>query len=184
MVLEYIVSQKDSNKTIKDFLLGKNISHRLLLTLKVNQAIFCNDVSVFTNHIINVGDKITLDLNYEEEADNIVASPIDLNIIYEDDCLLILNKPPHMPVHPSLHYYDTSLSNGVKYYFDKIGLKKKIRPVNRLDKDTSGLVIFAKNEYVQENLIMQMKSKQFQKEYIAVVDGILDEKKRNNKCTH
>ena len=62
------------------------------------------------------------------------------------------------------------------------GLKKKIRPVNRLDKDTSGLVIFAKNEYIQEDLIKQMKSNQFSKEYIAVVDGILQEKKRNYKC--
>ena len=61
-------------------------------------------------------------------------------------------------------HYDNSLSNGVKYYFDTIGLNKKIRPVNRLDKDTSGIVIFAKNEYIQECLISQMKKNLFKKE--------------------
>lgn len=64
------------------------------------------------------------------------------------------------------------------------GLKKKIRPVNRLDKDTSGLVIFAKNEYTQEELIHQMKTNQFKKEYIAVVQGVIEQKKRNYKCSY
>lgn len=63
---------------------------------------------------------------------------------------------------------------GVKYYFETINLKRKIRPVNRLDKDTSGIVIFAKNEYVQESLIRQMKSNDFKKEYIAFLDGIVE----------
>lgn len=75
-----------------------------------------------------------------------------------------------------MHYYENSLSNGIKYYFKEIGLKKKIRPVNRLDKDTSGLVVFAKNEYVQECLVRQMQTKDFKKEYIALSDGILEQK--------
>ena len=94
--------------------------------------------------------------------------------LYEDDFLLIVNKPPHLPVHPSILHYEDSLSNGVKYYFNRINLKKKIRPVNRLDKDTSGIVIFAKNEYIQECLIKQMKSNIFKKYYIAILDGILE----------
>ena len=100
-----------------------------------------------------------------------------LNIIYEDDYLLILNKPAGIAIHPSaLHFYDT-LSNGVKYYFDIMGIHKKIRIVNRLDKDTSGIVIFAKNEYVQELLSLQMKSNSFKKEYIGVLEGILETSK-------
>ena len=66
------------------------------------------------------------------------------------------------------------MSNGLKFYFESIGLKRKVRPVNRLDKDTSGLIIFAKNEYVQESLIRQMKTNEFKKEYIAVVSGSLE----------
>lgn len=75
-----------------------------------------------------------------------------------------------------MHYND-SLCNGVKFYFDSIGLKKKIRPVNRLDLNTSGLIIFAKCEYIQECLIKQMANNIFVKEYLAIVDGIFE-----NKC--
>ena len=71
-----------------------------------------------------------------------------------------------MPIHPSMEHYTDSLSNGVKTYFDSIHLHKKIRPVNRLDKDTSGIVVFAKNEYAQENF------KPICKEYIAIINGI------------
>ena len=81
-----------------------------------------------------------------------------------------------MPIHPSMDHFEDSLSNGVRFYFDKIGLKKKIRPVNRLDKDTSGLVVFAKNEYVQECLVRQMKTNEFKKEYITICSGIFEEK--------
>lgn len=98
---------------------------------------------------------------------------MNLDIIYEDDAYLVVNKPANIAIHPSCLHYDNSLSNGVKFYFDSIGLKKKIRPVNRLDKDTSGVVIFAKNEYIQECLIRQMKHNLFIKEYICVLDGIL-----------
>lgn len=99
-----------------------------------------------------------------------------LDIVYEDNCFLILNKPSGIAVHPSMLHYDNSLSNGVKYYFDKNNLHKKIRPVNRLDFDTSGLIIFAKNEYVQECLIRQMANNEFSKKYLAIVEGIFDSK--------
>ena len=106
---------------------------------------------------------------------------MDLDIIYEDDGLLIVNKPPFLAVHPSMLHYSDSLSNGVRFYFDSIGLKKKIRPVNRLDKNTSGIVIFAKNEYIQESLIRQMENGVFTKEYLAIVVGDMSSlKKRNN----
>ena len=74
-------------------------------------------------------------------------------------------------------HYENSLSNGVKYYFNSINLKRKIRPVNRLDKNTSGIVIFAKNEYIQECLVKQMKLGLFKKEYIALLKGNIKENK-------
>jgi len=103
---------------------------------------------------------------------------MDLDILYEDDGMLIVNKPPFIPVHPSMEHYEDSLSNGVKYYFNSINLKRKIRPVNRLDKNTSGIVIFAKNEYIQECLVKQMKSGTYEKIYLALVDGIIDKEKQ------
>ena len=122
------------------------------------------------------GDTITINFDYEEDNSNIIPTKMNLNIIFEDDWLLVVNKPAGIAIHPSvLHYYD-SLCNGIKFYFDKIGLKKKIRPVNRLDLNTSGLVVFAKCEYIQEYLINQMKNNQFKKEYLAVCNGFFDKK--------
>lgn len=88
--------------------------------------------------------------------------------------MLVLNKPAGMPIHPSALHFEDTLSNGVKYYFDVMGIHRKIRIVNRLDKDTSGIVIFAKNEYIQEMLTLQMRNNSFSKEYIGVLKGILE----------
>ena len=83
------------------------------------------------------GDKISFLIDFEEDNSNIVPTKMDLQIIYEDDAFIVMNKPSNIPVHPSMLHYENSLSNGVRYYYDTIGLKKKIRPVNRLDKNTS-----------------------------------------------
>ena len=174
MILTYIVDSE--NITLKAFLKQHYFSNRLLVKLKNKNAVFCNGINIYMDYILSLNDKITVNLNYEEENDNIVPTKMNLDIIYEDDSYIIINKPSGIAVHPSCRHYETSLSNGIKYYFVQIGLNKKIRPVNRLDKDTSGLVIFAKNEYVQECLIQQMKTHVFQKWYIALLDGILKEK--------
>ena len=102
---------------------------------------------------------------------------LDIDLIDSNEAMLVLNKPSGISTHPSILHFEDSLSNGVKYYFDSIGLHKKIRPVNRLDLHTSGLIIFAKNEYIQECLIKQMENNTFKKEYHAIVIGHLDNKK-------
>lgn len=176
MILYYTVCKK--NLTI-DYILKNelNISSRLRLKLINNNSIFLNDVLVDTRKIVNINDIIKIDLNYKEDNSNIVPVKMNLDIIYEDDGLLIINKPSGIPTHPSILHFENSLSNGVKYYFNSINLHKKIRPVNRLDLHTSGLIIFAKNEYIQECLINQMNNNTFKKEYLAIVNGILEIKK-------
>ena len=178
MILNYTIKNTDNYITVKEVLKAYfNISDRLLLRLKNSKSIFLNNLPTYVSKQVNANDTVTVIIDFIEESPNIVPTKINLNIIYEDDCYLIINKPTHIPVHPSILHYDNSLSNGVKYYFDSIGLKRKIRPVNRLDKDTSGLVIFAKNEYIQECLVRQMKSKELKKTYIAICDGIFEKKK-------
>lgn len=172
MELEYVVTNNDNNKIVKDILLSKfQISHRLLVTLKRKNSIYLDDIPTFVYQKVNVGNKISVSFSYEEDNSNIVPKKMSLDIIYEDNCYIVVNKPAGIPVHPSMAHYEDSLSNGIRFYFDSIGLKKKIRPVNRIDKNTSGLVIFAKNEYVQEALIRQMASNDFKKEYIAIIEG-------------
>ena len=176
MVLEYKVTE--NNKTINEIIRNEfNLSSRLFYKLIHNKRVFLNLMPIDTRQIAKIGDIITIDLDYDENNSNIVPLKMELNIIYEDDALLILNKPAGIAVHPSILHYDNSLANGVRYYFDSINLKKKIRPVNRLDFDTSGLIIFAKNEYVQENLIRQMQNNTFHKEYLCLAEGIFENSK-------
>lgn len=153
-----------------------HISDKLIVKLKNKKKILLNGKVSKMSSTIQLNDIIEFDLNYPEESENIIPTKMNLEIIFEDEALLIINKAPNTPVHPSTNHYEDSLSNGVKYYFNQINLNKKIRPVNRLDKDTSGIVIFAKNEYVQENLITQMKTGTFKKEYLAVLEGTLSQK--------
>lgn len=176
MILECKVTE--NNKTINEIIRNEfNLSSRLFYKLIHNREIYLNSSPVDTRQIAKIGDIIIIDLNYDEDNSNIVPLKMKLNIIYEDDALLILNKPAGIAVHPSILHYDNSLANGVRYYFDSINLKKKIRPVNRLDFDTSGLIIFAKNEYVQENLIRQMQNNTFHKEYLCLAEGIFENSK-------
>lgn len=156
------------------------ISSRLKNKLITNNLILCNGIFKDTRTIVNNGDIIEIILDFPEDNSNIIPTQMDLDIIYEDDYLLAVNKPAGIAVHPSMSHFADSLSNGVKFYFDTINLKKKIRIVNRIDLNTSGLVLFAKNEYIQEALIKAMANNSFKKTYLAVVDGIFTVKKRNN----
>lgn len=175
MELKYIVKENEKNKSVNEILLTNfNFSTRLLTKLIKDKNIYMNSFITDTRNTVTNGDIILLDFNYEEDNSNIVPTKMNLDIIYEDEWLLVVNKPAGIPIHPSRLHYEDSLSNGIKYYFDGINLKKKIRPVNRLDLNTSGLVIFAKCEYIQENFSKQMANDTFKKEYLCIVQGLLD----------
>ena len=173
MLLKYIVGDnKNLRSILKDEL---NISSRLFNKIK-NKYVFVNGEHAIYYKDLNVNDVVEVDFGYDDENyNNIVSNPnIKFEIVYEDEWLLIVNKGVNLPVHPSLNHYDISLSNGIRAYFDKISLNKTVRLVNRIDKDTTGLVVIAKCEYIQESLIKQMNDDSFIKEYIAIARGLVD----------
>ena len=174
MKLIYKIEQK--NCTLNNILQNNlKISSRLLYKLIKNNCISLNGKECDTRNIASPNDIITINFDYSEDNSNIVPTEMDLNIVFEDDWLLVVNKPSGIPIHPSMQHYTNSLSNGVKFYFDTINLHKKIRPVNRLDIGTSGIVIFAKCAYIHECLSVQMQKNIFSKEYLALVHGKLSE---------
>ncbi len=180
MILKYQVTSKDilEFKTINDILKKKlNFSTRLKNKIIQLEKVLYNDKFLNTNSNISIGDTISIDFSYPEDNSNIIPTKMPLDIIYEDKWFIVVNKPAGMPIHPSSTHIDNSLSNGIKNYFDKIKLNKKIRPVNRLDFDTSGLAIFAKCEYIQDMFSTQMSNNIFKKEYLCIVTNILKEKK-------
>ena len=103
------------------------LSDRLITKLKKANKIYLNDLQTYTKKSLTVGDTVSVLIDFEEDNSNIVASNIPLNIIYEDDYLLVINKPANVAIHPSILHFDNSLSNGVKFYFDKLGLKKELK---------------------------------------------------------
>lgn len=172
MNFKYIVNS-DKYSNVKELLKVEfKLSEKMIIKLKKEKRIFLNNSPVYVSAPLNINDVIQIDMDFVETADNIQPTQMNLKIIYEDEYLLILNKPAGLPIHPSANHFSDSLSNGVKYYFDTKNLAIKLRPVNRLDKDTSGIVIFAKHPYIQECLINQMKDKKFCKNYLALVSGI------------
>lgn len=144
MKLEYIV--KTTNyQTVKEVLKAHfHISDRLLLKLKRHNQIFVNGNPAFVHTPVCLNDCICADISFDEKSENILSTPMNLNLVFEDEAMLILNKPAGIPVHPSMAHFSDSLSNGVQFYFEKKKIHTKIRPVNRLDKDTSRSCYFCK----------------------------------------
>ena len=125
MRLAYVNSSKYSN--VKEVLKAEfSMSDRLLLKLKKLDKIYLNGNVTSVNHPVLENNLIECYLDYEEDNSNIVPTEMPLNIIYEDEAYIVVNKPAGIPVHPSMDHYTDSLSNGIAFYFNQIGLKKKI----------------------------------------------------------
>ena len=174
----FLISTRLLNKLKKSNLIYLNnipvAPNKPVLLQKSSSAIFINNIPVTLDSPVLPGDKVSFSMDFDEDSSNIIPVRMNLDIVYEDESFLIINKPANLAVHPTSYHFTDTLSNGVKYYFDSINLHKKIRIVNRLDRNTSGLIIIAKNEYVQEFLIRQMKTNNFIKKYIGIVEGTLE----------
>lgn len=171
----YIIGEEYSGKTIKEYLINQlSISHRTLVKLKRDSSILLNGEAAFVTKKLKTGDKLEIILS-DEESINIVPEAFDLDILYEDDYLIAINKPPNMPVHPTRGHFTGTLANALAYYYMNIGRSIKIRPINRLDKDTSGIVIFAKNPHIQ--YLMSKEEFTLSKKYIALVEGMVSKDK-------
>lgn len=164
-----------TNESVKNILKSKlKMSERLIRKIKLNDKLTCEGRCLKINDIIEAGNILTIDLNFEEESENIDSVEMPLDILYEDEWLIIINKPANMVVHPSVLHRTDSLASAVKFYLESKNEKIKMRFVNRLDKDTTGIVIFAKSEYIQEALAAQMQDGTLIKEYRAIVEGALE----------
>lgn len=171
MLLEYKTTEYDQNKSIKAILKKEfQISNRFLTKLKLNKKILINGQVAMVNDIPPCGSIIKVLIDFEE-TDEIIPQEGDIEILYEDEYFLAVNKPANIVVHPCSYHPDNTLANFVKAYLNNY---KKIRPINRLDKGTSGVVLFAKNEYIQE--LFKNISPRPKKEYIVITYGKWDEK--------
>lgn len=156
-------------ETVESFLYGKNISSRLLRKLYRDKAIYLNGRHVKGRKKLNKGDQILVSLPMEENE--IEAQEMDLEILYEDYDLLVINKSPNLVVHPTANTLENTLANGISYYYKTKGIKNKIRFINRLDMDTSGIILVAKNSFAHQQMALSFDNNEVDKTYLAIVEN-------------
>ena len=166
----------DKEEIVRDLLFRElGLSFGLLAKIKnIPNGLTQNGVPVFVTAKVNKGDEVRVILESGEDySENIFPEKLPLRMIYEDEDILILDKPAGMPVHPSKGHIRDSLANGIVGYYAEKGLKFTFRCVNRLDKDTSGLVAVAKNAYTHHKLTEQMNTGELKRTYLALAEGIV-----------
>jgi 23S rRNA pseudouridine1911/1915/1917 synthase len=174
--LEKKVEEEYEGVVIRDFLKEElGLSSRLIRGAALEKRILVNDKPVRMRYVLHKGDIVVVRLQ-RKESQNIIPEKMDLDIVYEDEDILILNKPPFLVVHPTRSYPNGTLANGVLNYFNESGQNCIVRLVSRLDMNTSGLIIIAKNQFAHMYLSKEMKENQLEKRYLAIVHGHLKEK--------
>ncbi len=174
-ILDYMVKPADKYIFLRDVLISHmQVSHSLLIKLKLQHKIMVNGQVTYTNYRLHAGDLVTVNITLDEQ-NHIVPEDIPLDIIYEDSDLLVINKPPGLAVHPSKGILKGTLANAVTHYWLQQGKSLLFRPINRLDKDTSGLILIGKSQYAHQAIFRQQKQGTIRRTYLAVVEGIIHE---------
>jgi len=172
-ILDYTFNPGDKYIYLREVLISHmQLSHSLLSKLKLQQKIRVNGQITFTNYKLQPGDQVTVNLDLEEN-NCIEPQYIPLDIVFEDEDFLLINKPPGMAVHPVKHIPDGTLANAVSYYWMQRGKFNLFRPINRLDKDTSGLILIGQSQYAHQAIFRQMKTGTIKRHYQALVEGVI-----------
>lgn len=168
------ISDKNEGVKLSNYLMYElKFSTRLRRKLIKQNAVLVNGNIEKNYYILKAGDVVEIILDADETQD-IEPEDIPVDVVFEDEDLVVVNKPPFMVVHPTKSHQDMTLANGVMNYFKKTGQKCIIRLVNRLDRDTSGLIIIAKSQFAHQAMAKKLDANEIEKYYIAVVEGFME----------
>ncbi len=168
-----IIDASYDGKMIKEIYKKEfGFSDRMVSKLKLNSGVVLNGEVVRVTKCVKTGD-VLLAIVPDEKSSNITPTNLPIDIVYQDEDIMLINKNPNMPVHPSQNNYTNTLANALKYYWEKNGEDYIFRAVNRLDKDTSGLMLVAKNAHSHYKLSLQLQSGELQRKYQALCHGII-----------
>ena len=176
-ILEYSITEQYASMTIGAYLKSLGFSRQCIIALKKQEnGILLNGIWSYVNTTLSTGDKLTLTLCEEETSEKILPINLPLHILYEDEDILVLNKPADMPIHPSLNNYENTLANAVAYYYKRQNIPFVFRCINRLDRDTTGVTMLAKNPFSAGILSEMVRNREIHREYLAIASGIFSEK--------
>lgn len=169
--LEYLVTGEDNHVTLGDFLKRQKLSNKAVIALKHHGGgIFVNGIVRTTRWLVSEGDVVAVIFGNERVSESLKAVKMDFEVIYEDDFLLVVDKKANLPVIPTGDH-GISLANGILAYYEEIGLASTVHFVNRLDKDTSGLLIVAKYRHIHHLMTENLAA--INRKYYALVTGNL-----------
>lgn len=175
--MEIIVDEE--NVRIDKYLASKtDYSRETITKMLAEEYILVNGKSIKASYKVKVGDVILIKDGFVKEM-SLEATKMDIDIVYEDEYLMVINKDSGVVVHPGAGNSNDTLVNGLLYYNKTLSKGEEFRPgiVHRLDKDTSGLMIVAKDDKAHELLADDFKNKRIHREYIALLDGVFPQKK-------
>ena len=171
-ILNYHIKEDADSLRTEQYLRRRGFSYQNLTQLKkMPESILINGVWSYMRTPLHSGDILTVHIRETESSPNIPPVELPLDIVYEDEDIVVVNKPAGMPVHPSLNNYRNSLANALMYYYQQQGKPFIFRCTNRLDRDTSGLTVIAKH-MVSSSILSSMTARhEIEREYLAVVRG-------------
>lgn len=171
-IINYTISAPDAGCTAAQFLKKQEFSSANLTFLKkIPSGILINHQPAYMIHPLKEGDLLTVRILETHSSEKIPPVPLPLSIVYEDEDLMVVNKPADMPIHPSMNNYYNSLGNAVAYHFASQNIPFVFRCVNRLDHNTSGLTIIAKHMISASILAAEIKHRDIRREYLGIVRG-------------
>ncbi len=167
-ILTYKIEKENEEITIKEFLKNRNYPSSVIALLKrIENGITVNGIHVFVTYKLKIGDELIVKVENEVPSEQILPLKMDLDIVFEDEDLIVINKEAGIASHPSSNHFESSLASGVCEYYK--GKNFVYRIVNRLDRDTSGLLIIAKNQLSAAILSKMVREKEIKREYLAIV---------------
>lgn len=170
--IDYIIDEDSAGLRVEQFLRRKRYSGQNLSEIKrMPKSILVNGVHYYMRQELSKGDHLQVRICETKNSEKIPPTNLPLGIIYEDEDLLVLNKPAGMPIHPSLNNYTNSMANALAYYFQSQGKPFIFRCCNRLDRDTSGLTIVSKHLVSGSILSDMTKYREVHREYLAIARG-------------
>lgn len=177
-IFEYQISSGEEGRKLGDFLREKGYSRQLLRQLKETEnGLLRNGQPTFMTIALKNGDRIRVRLLEKAEgSEAIMPAPLPFEIVYEDEDLLVINKPADMPIHPSFQNHGNTLADALTWHYQQQGKEFVYRCINRLDRDTTGLLIVARHQLSASILSGMVRKREIHREYLAIVEGIPPEK--------
>lgn len=172
----YIVGKEDAGKDIRTFLRARGYSRHILASMKpVRDAVLVNGEHQYMRFPLSEGDVLCTKVRDTEPSVNVIPAPVPFDIAYEDEDLLVISKWADTAIHPAPGHPANTLANGVALYFQQKGIPYVFRCINRLDRDTTGLLIVAKNILSASVLETALQKHEIRRTYLAVAEGLVPE---------